>query len=57
MSICKPSLEKSSKNSNKIMHYLQGLNIKAISENIAKYDSNSKKDTYREVPLELIWML
>ena len=36
---------------------LQGFHIIAIFENTSKYDSDSKEDIYREVPLQQIWML
>ena len=48
MNICKP----------KFINYLQGFHIIAISENISEYDiSDSKEDTYRGVPFQLIKML
>ena len=41
----------------KILNYLRGFHIIAISENTSKYDiSDSKEDTYHEVPLQQIWM-
>ena len=42
----------------KVINYLQGLHIIAISENTSKYDvSDSKEDTYLGVPLQQIWVL
>ena len=50
MTLCKPSLEKSLKETRtKFMSCLQGFHIKAISENTSKYHiSNSKKDSYQD---------
>ena len=56
--ICKPCLEKSSIARTKFINYVQGFHTIAISENTSKYDiSDSKEDTYLEVPLQQIWML
>ena len=53
MTICKPRFEKSS-----FINYLQGFHIIAISKNTSKYDiRDSKKDGYRGVPLQQLWML
>ena len=42
----------------KVINYLQGLHIIAISENTSKYDvSDSKEGTYLGVPLQQIWVL
>ena len=42
----------------KVINYLQGLHIIAISENTSKYDViDSKEDTYLGVPLQQIWVL
>ena len=47
LTICKPCLIKSSKDSNKFFNYLQGFHMIAISENTSKYDiSDCKEDTY-----------
>ena len=57
VTVCKPYLEKSLNNSNKI-YQVQGFLIIAISENASKYDvSDSKLDTYLGVPLQKIWIL
>ena len=58
MTLCKPCLEESSNESNKICRLFARIPYNTISENTSKYDiSDSKEDTDLGVPLQQIWML
>ena len=58
MTICKPCLEKLSKDSNKIYQLFKRLHTIATSENTLEYKVSVSKDgTYLGVPLQQIWIL